>query len=117
MSIDLVQDHLDHCFGIAPRDQHRGIDVERQRPELLLTDQIGDRLSGQAPFDEPTIGGQFLRCERSVVVDIELHSIARQRVSEKDLSVEPRRLDARPTEPIGRPLQHTEYGPSLGHPL
>ncbi len=47
-----LQCELDQCFGFRPRYEHRGRDLERQRPEFAGAGQIGDRRARDAPLDE-----------------------------------------------------------------
>ena len=43
---------LDDQLRFLARDQHGGGNLERQPPEFLLSDDVGERLAADAPLDE-----------------------------------------------------------------
>ena len=47
-----LQDEIDQELGFGTRDEHRGIDGERQAVELLAAQDVGHRLAAAAAFDE-----------------------------------------------------------------
>ena len=52
---------LDDQLGLGSRDQHRRRDFERQPPELLLADDVGERFPAEAALDERLIPGGEIR--------------------------------------------------------
>jgi hypothetical protein len=47
-----LQRHLDDQLGFVTRNQYRRRDFERQSPEFLAPEDIGERLAAKTPFDE-----------------------------------------------------------------
>ena len=102
---------LDHRLGVGARHEHAGIDVQRQPPELVIAEQIGDRLAREAPLDQRAIAGELGLGERLIEAGIELHPRALQDVREQQLGLETRGADPRFGEALGRPIEHAERGP------
>ena len=46
------QRQFDHGFGVGPRHQRRGRELQRQSPEFLEPENARDRLAGEAPARE-----------------------------------------------------------------
>ena len=51
---------LDQRLGVGARHQHARVDGELEAPELLLADEVGDRLARLAPLDELADGGELV---------------------------------------------------------
>ena len=81
---------LDQVLGLRPRHQHPAIDVERPPVELLLAEEIGDRLAAQAPLEQP------LEARRVVVADEQLGARQQRRLGQpEDAGQQQRRLARR----------------------
>jgi hypothetical protein len=54
--VGLLAHHVQRLFneflGLGPRDQHRGIDGERQTPEFATPGEVRDRLAGTPACSE-----------------------------------------------------------------
>ena len=50
---------LDHRLGVGPRHEHARVDVERQPPELVLAEQVRDRLAAEPALDQLAIAGEL----------------------------------------------------------
>jgi hypothetical protein len=105
-------DHYVFCF--AARNQACRGDLERQRVELFLADEVGDRFPGRATFDQvPEDGfdrfGWFF-VERSVEVD----ALATAGLGEQHLGIEAGRGGTVFFEMLGRPLEQSQDCPRFG---
>ena len=105
---------LDERLGVRAGDQHAGVDGEVESPELLLADEVGDRLTGLPPLDERSNPGQLLGLQGPVELNVELHARQTQHVRDQDLGVEPRRRNPALREPGGGPPNHVQQGPLRG---
>src|SRR5690606_3126713 len=103
-ALELAQDELDERLGVAPGDEDAPVDGEGQRPELLLADEVGDRLAGEAAADELPRPRELGRGERLLEVGVELDAAQAEGVADEDLRLEPRRLEPGRREARGRPL-------------
>ena len=56
---------LDQVLGLRPRHQHPAIDAERPPVELLLAEEIGDRLALEAPLEQPLEAGRVVVAHRA----------------------------------------------------
>ena len=61
--IDRRERRLDDSFGFRSRHQRRGIDAQRQAPELLAAENARDRLAGEAAVRQSGDGVFLVRAE------------------------------------------------------
>jgi len=109
----VIERQRDQVLGLGARDQHRRGDLQPQRIELAMPDQVGDRDPFAASFDQLAKSLTLRAAGLGVECRVEFDSATIQGVSEEHFGVQPRRVTVTLTEEIGRPLQQSQHGPGI----
>ena len=85
-----LQRYFDQVLGLGARDQHAGIDLERQPPELLPPGQVlhGDAIG--AALEQIVILGELGRAESMLGMRVEPGAVAPEQVQQEQLRGEGR---------------------------
>jgi hypothetical protein len=103
----------DENFRLWPRNENARVDVEFDRVELLLSDQVSDRFSLGSLFDEVTKARSVGRGDLGVKKGIEVDSPAGEDVREKNLRIESGGVEFFLAEEARSPVQKLADGPSF----
>ena len=82
------QRQFDHGFGIRPRHQRRGRQLQRQAPKFLLADNARDRLAREAAACEVVEASRFVRGELALRGRYQAGQIEAERVAGQNPRVE-----------------------------
>ncbi len=100
-------------LGVGVGHEHARRDLEIQAHELLVADEIRDRLSLAAPRHQPAVGAQLRVAQRLVELEVQVEAAQSQRVGEKHLGVESGGFRSVLLEVVGRELQDLNDGQLL----
>ena len=101
-------------LGVRIRDEHRGTDDEIEAHELLVPDQVGDRLAFRALCREGPVLAQLSLGKRSVELQVEVEPAESKRVRQQHLGVKAGRLGAVLLEVVSGELEDFENRQSGG---
>ena len=83
------------AFGLRPRNQHIGRDVEIQRPKFLLAGDVRHRLARKPPLQKPLVSPRLRVVERRIGSNQNLLTAQAQNMTEQHFGVQTGGFDAR----------------------
>ena len=98
-------------FGFGPRNQNAWRDVEVNRIELFVTDNVGHRFAGTTTFHPRTIFGQRVRWRHFFETRVQLDALALKCFGQQDFGVQTRAVRTHFFKVVLRPVKQAFEGP------
>jgi hypothetical protein len=90
---DEIEDYFDEVLGLRAWNEHRGGDEKVGAPELLMSGEVLQRLSGSAAGDEPIVLRLFVGGEFALGVGVQSGTVAAEDVKNQDLGTDAGLID------------------------
>ena len=101
---------LHEDLGVRVGHEHVGRHLEFQAHELLVADEVGDRLAPGAPPDQAAIGAQLRLRQRAIELQVEVEAAHSKGVREEKLGIEARGIRTVLLKVVGGELQDLNDG-------